>query len=198
MERADRVFTHFLSLSVFKTYANYRYLQIDYGEQYELQRVRCNYARVKGQKLAHLKKSVSRSDTESLHSFMQYSPHEVHDCLAFLESMFLRSLKLSTVKLQRTLLAALILRHRICGIARSGDINLDGHLDMEDINTVERSKTIVVAICNELSGRGDLKTIILSDTLLKAKIVELIGRGDSIALEGLSTNDLQDRIVRGT
>jgi hypothetical protein len=161
--------------------------QIDYGDLYELQRVRCNYPRIRGQELANTRRFLELCDKEALEDFSQYTPIEIHDCLSFLESLFIPTWSTELVKLQRSLLVALSLRRRIC--------TLGGLNDISEHDTLRRSQIMVKSICDSFGGGERFRHGILSYELLRKSIVECFGGGAFSTVEALPTPVLYNQIV---
>ena len=165
--------------------------QIDYGDLYERQRVRCNYPRIKGRELGNTLRSIELSDKDAIKDFSLYTPTEIHDCLLFLESLFCPTWSTDIVKLQRSLIVSLALRRRRLAT------QVDSFDDMDQHNTLKRSNVIVKSICDSIGQGEKFRQGVLSCDLLKSAIVELFGGMDVATIEALPTAILYNKIVSG-
>lgn len=158
--------------------------KVDYGEDYEKNRVQEGYPRVRGADLERVKQSIDDRDTEAVDDFSKSDANGIDQCIAFLESLLAPTWKTSAMKLKRALVVAVTLRNRVEGIQKEGDQE-DEVARLVKKNVLHRVRVVIHKLCTAIGDVQHLKAAICSMPMLKDAFIKCI--------EFLSPNDLEAR-----
>jgi hypothetical protein len=149
------------------------------------------YPRLQGRELDKFQLSVANADEQTLSRFKSFEVNQVHECLTFLNSLFLPYWGAPHHKLQKCLLVALILQGRLAVISKKADTLTTAFMRNSDI--VKVAKGLVVTVCNQWSDAEQLKNAIVSSPVLKKEVVKSL-RMKMQELEVCCPRKLQQRL----